>query len=34
VHEGDRVIIHFHNALPEPTTIHWHGVHLPADADS
>ncbi len=33
VREGDRVIIHFHNALPEPTTIHWHGVHLPADAD-
>lgn len=31
--EGDRVIIHFHNALPEATTIHWHGVHLPADAD-
>ncbi len=33
VREGDRVIIHFHNALAEPTTIHWHGVHLPADAD-
>ena len=31
--EGDSVIIHFHNRLPEPTTIHWHGVHLPADAD-
>ncbi|HTI63847.1 MAG TPA: multicopper oxidase domain-containing protein, partial [Gemmatimonadaceae bacterium] len=31
--EGDSVIIHFHNALPEPTTVHWHGVHLPADAD-
>ncbi len=33
VHEGDRVIIHFHNELPEPTTVHWHGLHLPADQD-
>lgn len=33
VREGDRVIIHFHNALPEPTTVHWHGVHVPAKAD-
>jgi bilirubin oxidase len=31
--EGDRVIIHFRNLLPEPTTIHWHGIHLPAGAD-
>lgn len=27
--EGDRVIVHFQNDLPEPTTIHWHGLHLP-----
>ena len=33
VHEGDRVIIHFHNDLPEPTTIHWHGLHIPSDMD-
>jgi FtsP/CotA-like multicopper oxidase with cupredoxin domain len=33
VHEGDRVIVHFTNELPEPTTIHWHGIHLPAAAD-
>jgi bilirubin oxidase len=33
VHEGDRVIIHFRNDLPEPTTIHWHGLHIPADMD-
>lgn len=33
VSEGDRVIIHFHNALPEPTTVHWHGVHVPAKSD-
>lgn len=31
--EGDRVIVHFRNELPEPTTIHWHGLHIPADAD-
>jgi FtsP/CotA-like multicopper oxidase with cupredoxin domain len=31
--EGDSVIVHFHNALPEATTVHWHGLHLPADAD-
>ncbi|MGH7524690.1 MAG: multicopper oxidase family protein [Gemmatimonadales bacterium] len=33
VREGDRVIIHFRNHLPEPTTIHWHGLHIPADMD-
>jgi len=33
VHEGDHVIIHFHNELPEPTTIHWHGLHIPAAMD-
>ncbi len=33
VHEGDSVIIHFHNQLPESTTVHWHGIHLPADMD-
>ena len=31
--EGDRVIIHFKNNLPETTTIHWHGLHIPADMD-
>ncbi|HSJ32560.1 MAG TPA: multicopper oxidase family protein, partial [Longimicrobiales bacterium] len=31
--EGDRVRIHFRNELPEPTTVHWHGLHLPFDAD-
>lgn len=31
--EGDSVIIHFRNRLPEATTVHWHGVHLPAKAD-
>ena len=31
--EGDRVVIHFRNDLPEPTTVHWHGLHLPFVAD-
>ncbi len=30
---GDEVIVHFRNELTEPTTIHWHGLRLPADAD-
>jgi suppressor of ftsI len=33
VREGDRVIVHFQNNLPEATTIHWHGIHLPVEAD-
>ena len=33
VHEGDRVVVHFRNQLPEPTTIHWHGLHIPAQMD-
>ena len=32
-HEGDLVEIDFHNALDEPSTIHWHGMHLPFAAD-
>jgi FtsP/CotA-like multicopper oxidase with cupredoxin domain len=30
---GDEVLINVNNDLPEATTIHWHGMHLPADAD-
>jgi FtsP/CotA-like multicopper oxidase with cupredoxin domain len=33
VYEGDSVIVHFHNKLPEPTTIHWHGLHIPNTSD-
>jgi FtsP/CotA-like multicopper oxidase with cupredoxin domain len=33
VREGDRVIVHFRNELDEPTTVHWHGLHIPFDAD-
>ena len=32
-YEGDRVIVRFRNDLPEPTTVHWHGLHLPFEAD-
>jgi FtsP/CotA-like multicopper oxidase with cupredoxin domain len=31
--EGDRVIVHFRNDLSEPTTVHWHGIHLPVSQD-
>jgi FtsP/CotA-like multicopper oxidase with cupredoxin domain len=30
---GDRVQMNVTNDLPEPTTLHWHGMHLPAAAD-
>jgi len=30
---GDQVELRVHNGLPEMTTIHWHGMHLPAEAD-
>jgi FtsP/CotA-like multicopper oxidase with cupredoxin domain len=32
-HVGDRVIVHFTNHLSEPTSVHWHGVRVPADMD-
>jgi FtsP/CotA-like multicopper oxidase with cupredoxin domain len=25
---GDRLVVHFTNHLPEPTTIHWHGLRV------
>jgi FtsP/CotA-like multicopper oxidase with cupredoxin domain len=31
--EGDTVTIHFHNKLAQTTTVHWHGLHIPAGAD-
>ncbi|HEX3159831.1 MAG TPA: multicopper oxidase family protein, partial [Gemmatimonadaceae bacterium] len=31
--EGDRVVVHFRNRLPEPSSIHWHGLHLPFTSD-
>ena len=30
---GARLLVHFHNNLPEETTVHWHGVRLTADMD-
>ena len=30
---GDRIRIILHNELPEPTTIHSHGLYVPADMD-
>jgi FtsP/CotA-like multicopper oxidase with cupredoxin domain len=33
VMEGDRVRIYVTNRLPEPTTVHWHGVILPNGMD-
>ena len=30
---GDRLIVHFSNALPQPTTVHWHGVQVPIQMD-
>jgi bilirubin oxidase len=31
--EGDFVTVHFHNKLAQQTTVHWHGLHLPAVQD-
>lgn len=31
--EGDRVRIIVENRLPEPTSIHWHGLHVPIEMD-
>ncbi len=33
VTQGDRVRIRVHNRLPEPTSIHWHGMILPNAMD-
>ena len=30
---GDRLVVHFKNSLPEETTIHWHGLRIPAAMD-
>lgn len=33
VEQGQRVIVHFTNQLPESTTIHWHGLPVPNASD-
>jgi FtsP/CotA-like multicopper oxidase with cupredoxin domain len=30
---GEQVVVNVHNKLPETTTVHWHGMHLPAAMD-
>jgi FtsP/CotA-like multicopper oxidase with cupredoxin domain len=30
---GETVAVAFENGLPDPTTLHWHGMHLPARCD-
>ena len=30
---GEDVLVHVHNDLAEATTVHWHGMHLPAAMD-
>lgn len=32
-HSGDTVRVRFTNSLPEATTIHWHGIRVPAAMD-
>ncbi len=31
--EGDRVRLIVQNNLPDPTTVHWHGLHVPIEMD-
>lgn len=33
VNKGQRIRIRFHNQLPEPSIVHWHGLHVPPSAD-
>src|SRR4029079_14545921 len=30
---GDRLIVHFTNKLPSPTTVHWHRLRVPLQID-
>jgi FtsP/CotA-like multicopper oxidase with cupredoxin domain len=30
---GNRLIVHFTNHLPAPTTVHWHGLRVPVEMD-
>ncbi len=32
-YEGDTIRVVMHNELPEPTSIHWHGIELPNEMD-
>lgn len=33
VNQGDKVRVVFHNKLPEPTAVHWHGFEVPMEMD-
>ncbi|MFZ2726755.1 MAG: multicopper oxidase domain-containing protein [Methylococcaceae bacterium] len=33
LYKGQKVRIHLHNALSEPTVTHWHGLHVRAEMD-
>ncbi|HWA70709.1 MAG TPA: multicopper oxidase family protein [Polyangiaceae bacterium] len=33
LNQGDHVMVHFRNDLPDPTTIHWHGLRVPNASD-
>ncbi len=33
VRKGDRLRVNVTNRLPEDTTVHWHGPHIPSDMD-
>ena len=30
---SDRLVVHFTNRLPAPTTVHWHGLRVPIHMD-
>ena len=30
---GEQVLVNVHNGVPESTTVHWHGMHLPPAMD-
>ncbi len=32
-HEGDMAVMHVHNGMDVPTSIHWHGMLVPPDQD-
>ncbi|GGX86396.1 bilirubin oxidase [Litchfieldella qijiaojingensis] len=33
LHRGQRLRVRIDNGLPEDTTVHWHGLHVPSDVD-
>ncbi|ROO23127.1 multicopper oxidase family protein [Salinisphaera orenii] len=33
LHRGQRARVRLENRLPEDTTVHWHGLHVPSDVD-